>query len=115
MNEDYYNWEDEIRFTFIELSEIMSNDSNPLDYLIQCCETAVNTGKWNLTRFTILNAKDELQKLRETKRDLAHDAFQANQNAVEDTNRWLSCEQELAAIKEKINPLFDYTQAKKNF
>ena len=46
---------------------------------------------------------------------MAHDAFQANQNAVEDTNRWLSCEQELAAIKEKINPLFDYTQAKKNF
>ena len=104
MYEDYYNWEDEIRFTFIELSEIMSNDSNPLDYLIQCCETAVNTGKWNLTRFTILNAKDELQKLRETKRDLAHDAFQANQNAVEDTNRWLSCEQELASIKKKINP-----------
>ena len=84
----------------------MNNDSNPLDYLIQCCETAVNTGKWKLTRFTILNAKDELQKLRESKKDLAHDAFQANQNAVEDTNRWLSCEQELVAIKEKINLIF---------
>lgn len=106
MNEDYYNWEDEIRLTFIELSDMMNNDANPLDYLIRLCETAVNTGKWNLTRFTILNAKDELQKLRESKKDLAHDAFQANQNAVEDTNRWLSCEQELVAIKEKINLIF---------
>jgi hypothetical protein len=106
LNEDYYSWEDETRFTFIELSEIMDNDSNPLDYLIRLCETAVNTGKWNLTKFTILNAKDELKKLRESKKDLAHDAFQANQNAVEDTNRWLSCEQELVAIKEKINLIF---------
>lgn len=103
MNRDYYTWEDETRLTFIELSEIMNNDSNPLDYLIRLCETAVNTGKWKLTRFTILNAKDELQKLRQSKKDLSHDAFQINQNAVEDTNRWLSCEKELAAIKAQIN------------
>ena len=85
---------------------MMNNDANPLDYLIRLCETAVNTGKWNLTRFTILNAKDELQKLRESKKDLAHDAFHANQNAAEDTERWLSCERELVAIKEKINLIF---------
>ena len=106
MKEDYYTWEDETRLTFIELSDMMNNDSNPLDYLIRLCETAVNTGKWNLTRFTVLNAKDELQKLRESKRDLAHDAFQANQNAVEDSNRWLSCEKELVALKEKIKTIF---------
>lgn len=85
---------------------MMNNDANPLDYLIRLCETAVNTGKWHLTRFTILNARDELQRLRETKRDLAQDAFQSNQNTVEDTNRWLSCEKELVAIKEKINLIF---------
>ena len=84
----------------------MNENSNPLDYLIQCCETAINTGRWNLTRFTVLNAKNELEKLREAKRDLAHDAFQANQSAVEDSNRWLSCEKELVAIKEKINLIF---------
>ena len=106
MKEDYYSWDDETRLTFIELSDMMNNDSNPLDYLIQCCETAVNTGKWKLTRFTVLNAKDELQKLRETKRDLAQDAFNANKNSVEDSNRWLSCEKELVAIKEKINLIF---------
>lgn len=106
MKEDYYTWEDETRLTFIELSDMINNDANPLDYLIRLCETAVNTGKWNLTHFTILNAKDELKKLRESKADLAKDAFQANQSAVEDSNRWLSCEKELVAIKEKINLIF---------
>ena len=84
----------------------MNENSNPLDYLIQCCETAVNTGRWNLTRFTVLNAKNELEKLREAKRDLAHDAFNANKNSVEDSNRWLSCEKELVALKEKIKTIF---------
>jgi hypothetical protein len=84
----------------------MNENSNPLDYLIQCCETAINTGRWNLTRFTVLNAKNELTKLREAKRDLAKDAFNANQNSVEDNNRWLSCEKELVALKEKIKTIF---------
>jgi hypothetical protein len=84
----------------------MNENSNPLDYLIQCCETAVNTGRWNLTRFTVLNAKNELEKLREAKRDLVQDAFNANQNSVEDNNRWLSCEKELVALKEKIKTIF---------
>jgi hypothetical protein len=43
----------------------MNQNSNPLDYLIELCESAINTGKWNLTKFTILNAKDELRRLRE--------------------------------------------------
>ena len=84
----------------------MNEHSNPLDYLIQCCETAVNTGKWKLNRFTILNAKNELAKLRQSKVDLAQDAFNANQNSVDDNNRWLSCEKELVALKEKINLIF---------
>jgi hypothetical protein len=84
----------------------MNENSNPLDYLIQCCETAINTGRWNLTRFTVLNAKNELVKLREAKRDLAQDVFNANQNSVEDNNRWLSCEKELVALKEKIKTIF---------
>jgi hypothetical protein len=84
----------------------MNENSNPLDYLIQCCETAINTGRWNLTRFTVLNAKNELEKLREAKRDLAQNAFNANQNSVEDNNRWLSCEKELVALKEKIKTIF---------
>jgi hypothetical protein len=84
----------------------MNETSNPLDYLIQCCETALNTGKWNLTKFTILNAKDELQRLRQSKLDLAQDAFNSSQNSIDDTNRWLSCEKELVSLKEKINSIF---------
>jgi hypothetical protein len=84
----------------------MNENSNPLDYLIQCCETAINTGRWNLTRFTILNAQNELKKLRETKKDLAQDAFNANQESADNTNRWLSCEKELVALKEKIKTIF---------
>jgi len=84
----------------------MNENSNPLDYLIQCCETAISTGRWNFTRFTVLNARNELEKLREAKRDLAQDAFNANKNSVDDNNRWLSCEKELVALKEKINLIF---------
>ena len=40
-------------------------NANPLDYLIECCEDAVNTGYCRLTKFNILNAKDELDKLRQ--------------------------------------------------
>ena len=87
MKEDYYTWEDETRLTLIELADIMNHNSDPLDYLIELCETAVNTGKWKLTQFTILNAKDELRKLRETKKDLANEAFKANKFAVDEMNR----------------------------
>lgn len=64
MIEDYYNWEDETRLTFIEMAHFMDKDSNPLDHLIECCENAVDSGYWTLTRFNILNAKDELKRLR---------------------------------------------------
>ena len=42
----------------------MNQNSNPLDYLIECCERSANSGYWTLTTFSILNAKDELRKLR---------------------------------------------------
>ena len=84
----------------------MNEHSDPLDYLIQCCETAIQTGKWKLNKFTVSNAKDELQRLRESKRDLSKDAFEANKNSVEDSNRWLSCETELVKLKEKIKTIF---------
>lgn len=59
-----------------------SHLSNPLDYLIECCETAISTGHWKLDRFTILNAKDELKKLRQSKKDLAQELFKANKEIV---------------------------------
>lgn len=57
--------------------------SNPLDYLIECCETAINTGHWRLDKFTVLNAKDELQRIRQSKKDLSQELFKANQEIVD--------------------------------
>jgi hypothetical protein len=82
----------------------MNENSNPLDYLIELCEKAVDYG--TITRFTILNAKNELAQLRQSKIDLAQNALNANKNSVDDNNRWLSCEKELVALKEKINLIF---------
>ncbi|NBT08657.1 MAG: hypothetical protein EBS93_07045 [Chitinophagia bacterium] len=65
----------------------MNKNSDPLDYLIQCCETAINTGQWKLTKFTVLNAKDELNKLRTKIKDFTKEAFDANQFAVQEINR----------------------------
>lgn len=41
----------------------MNKNSNPLDHLIELCEQAADYG--TITKFTILNAKDELKRLRE--------------------------------------------------
>ena len=68
----------------------MNEITDPLDYRIQCCESAINTGKRRLTKFTILNAKNELSKLRQTKKDLAKELFDANQSLVEEINRDLA-------------------------
>lgn len=67
----------------------MNHNSDPLDYLIECCETANNTGKWKLTTFTILNAKDELKKMRQKIQDMAQEVFEANKFACEEMNRSL--------------------------
>jgi hypothetical protein len=48
----------------------MKEYSDPLDHLINCCEREVDTGYCTLTKFNILNAKDELKKLRKQIDDL---------------------------------------------
>ena len=82
MIEEYENWDDSIRRTFIEMANYMDKHSNPLDYLIECCEHAIQTGRWKLDKFTVLNAKNELEKLKQTKKDLAKELFNANQEIV---------------------------------
>lgn len=71
----------------------MKEVSDPLEYLIQCCETAVNTGKWNLTKFTVLNAKDELRRLKQVKNEMAQEAYKANQWAIDEMNHNLDFKQ----------------------
>ena len=64
-------------------SKKMNEHTNPLDYLIECCETAISTGHWKLDKLTILNAKDELNRIRQSKKDLAQELFKANQEIAD--------------------------------
>ena len=68
----------------------MNKISEPLNYIIWCCEN-----DFKPSSFDIRNAKDELARLR-----------QSNKNSMEDNNRWLSCEKELVDLKEKIKLIF---------
>lgn len=68
----------------------MNEITNPLDYLIECCEAAINTGKWKLTKFTILNAKDELSRLRQSNKEMTEEAYKANQWAIDEINNNLN-------------------------
>lgn len=65
----------------------MNEHSNPLDHLLQCCEDAINTGHWKLTKFNVLNSKDELDKLRQKLKDTYKELFDTNQALVEEINR----------------------------
>jgi len=59
MIEEYENWEDSIRHTFIEMANYMEKHSNPLESII---DYALSSGA---DLFFVNNAKDELKKLRE--------------------------------------------------
>jgi len=59
MIEEYENWEDSIRHTFIEMANYMDKNANPLDSII---DYAWSSGA---DLFFVNNAKDELKKLRE--------------------------------------------------
>lgn len=48
----------------------MNKDSNPIEYLIECCEKSISTGYWTITNFNVLNAKDELKRLRSNEEEL---------------------------------------------
>jgi hypothetical protein len=62
-------------------------NANPLDFLLQSCEDAYNAGHWKLTKFHILNAKDELKRLRQKLADSYQELFNCNQDLVEEINK----------------------------
>lgn len=59
MIEEYENWEDSIRYTFIEMVNYMEKHSNPLESIIDYAWAS------GADLFFVNNAKDELKKLRE--------------------------------------------------
>lgn len=85
----------------------MNPNSNPLDYLIQCCEDASNTGHWKLTKFNTLNAKDELKRLRQKLADCYQELFNCNQDLVEETTKNLDYKEVAWARINERGDLFD--------
>lgn len=93
----------------------MNEITNPLDYLIQCCESAINTGKWKLTKFTILNAKDELSRLRQSKKEMAQEAYKANQWAINEMNNNLNLKEVAWATINGRGDMFNLTMIYNQF
>jgi hypothetical protein len=58
MIEEYENWEDSIRRTFIELADYMDKNADPLESIIDFAWAS------GADIFWVNNAKDELKKLR---------------------------------------------------
>jgi len=58
MIEEYENWEDSLRRTFIELANYMNKYSDPLESIIDFAWAS------GADLFFVQNAKDELKKLR---------------------------------------------------
>jgi len=96
MIEEYENWEDSIRRTFIELANYMEQNSNPIEYLI---EFAWANGA---DLFFVQNAKDELKKLRAKNKEWAEEVYRANEFAVEQTNEYLKICQQMQTLKNSL-------------
>jgi hypothetical protein len=74
--------------------------SNPIEHIISCCELGLIP-----TQFDILNAKDELRKLKDKIANAYEDAYLANNSAREDLNRWLDAENDRAKLAEENKAL----------
>lgn len=109
MLEEYENWEDSIRKTFIELVDFqMKQHSDPIEFAI---EFAWANG---CDIFTINNAKDELKRLREKTKEWVDEVYRANEFAVEQTNEYLKVAKELDSIKDMLDKPVAYAKISKD-
>ena len=96
MIEEYENWEDGIRRTFIEIAAYMDKNSDPLESIIDFAWSA------GADLFFVQNAKDELKKLRAKNKEWAEEVYRANEFAVEQTNEYLKISQQMQALKNSL-------------
>lgn len=97
MLEEYENWEDSIRKTFIELVDFqMKQHSDPIEFAI---EFAWANG---CDIFTINNAKDELKRLREKTKEWVDEVYRANEFAVEQTNAHIDSVNRLQKLQDSL-------------
>jgi hypothetical protein len=64
--------------------QTMNHHANPLDSLISFCEKAIDSGKFELTKFHVLNAKNELQTLKQKLADSYQELFNCNQDLAQE-------------------------------
>jgi hypothetical protein len=97
MIEEYENWEDGIRRTFIELATYMEKHSDPLESIIDFAWAS------GADMFWVNNAKDELKKLREKNKEWVAEVYRANKFAVEQTNEYLEASQQIQDLKDSLD------------
>lgn len=76
--------------------------ADPLEHILACCERGILP-----TKFDILNAKDQLRKVREQVDGLISCYQNTRTIAREDRARWLSAEQDRAKLSEENQLLRD--------
>lgn len=96
MIEEYENWDDEIRRTFIELATYMEKHSNPLESIIDFAWAS------GADLFFVQNAKDELKKLKDKNKEWAIETFKANTFAIEQTNEYLKISKQMQELKDSL-------------
>jgi hypothetical protein len=96
MIEEYENWEDNIRKTFIELATYMDKNSDPLESIIDFAWAS------GADLFFVQNAKDELKRLKEKNKEWAAEVYRANEFAVEQTNEYLKISQQMQTLKNSL-------------
>lgn len=96
MIEEYENWDDGIRRTFIELATYMEKHSNPLESIIDFAWAS------GADLFFVQNAKDELKKLKEKNKEWAIETFKANTFAIEQTNEYLKISKQMQELKDSL-------------
>ena len=100
MIEEYENWEDSTRITFIELAAYMDKNSDPLESIIDFAWAS------GADLFFVQNAKDELKRLRAKNKEWVEEVYRANEFAVEQTNEYLEISQQMQALKDSLeNPV----------
>jgi hypothetical protein len=95
MIEEYENWEDGIRRTFIELANYMEKHANPLESIIDFAWAS------GADLFFVQNAKDELKKLKDKNKEWAEEVYRANEFATEQMNLYLEKVEELEKFKKQ--------------
>lgn len=97
MIEEYENWEDSIRVTFIELANLyMKQHSDPIEFVIEFA--------WaNGCDLSVINsAKDQIKKLKEKQKEWVIETFKANTFAIEQTNEYLKISQQMQDLKDSL-------------